>query len=123
MAQWDGIENASRGNHVAALPNDEWRDLIGGVPFAMHGVAVEGDRLVFSGASGSYGEMAAANADDTFNSCAAVGTLEVVYLSNNAGNQILLQGTATAGISIGSYNNAPTALSSRIIFPKQIYPS
>lgn len=105
VAQWDGIENASRGKHVAALPNGEWRDLIGGVPFAMHGVAVEGDRLVFSGANGSYGEMAAANAD-TFNSCNAVGTLEVVYFSNNAGNQMLLQGTTTAGISIGSYNNA-----------------
>ncbi len=103
VACWDGYENAgSSGEHVDTLPNGQWRDTIGDIPFAMSGVTIECDGIVFAGTSSSYGELTSANAASTFNTCASQGTLEIVYVANSTASQMLLQGNSTAGISIGS---------------------
>ncbi len=108
VACWDGVENAgTSGQHVDSLPDNEWRDTIGNVPFVMHGITVEKNCVVLGDTTSSYGELSVTGNANPFNSSATMGTLEIVYRAGTTSteNQMLLQGNTTAGIAIGTYSS------------------
>ena len=104
LACWDGCENAGRGIHNPSAT--VWRDVIGGREFALTGVTVADDRMVFAGTASSYGLMGASGTRETFE-MATNGTLEVVYASaTGTGDQIILQSSTKSGIVFSFYQTS-----------------
>ena len=114
IAMWDGWENDGSGGHATSLT--EWKDTSGQYSFVFNensGIKVEDNRLVLSGESGCYATLDATSSTKTFN-LAKSGTLEVVFRAEKGlpSYSILLQGTSTSGIGVGSYNDVTRWLSS-----------
>ena len=101
-ACWDGYENAGRGVHNPSAT--VWSDVVGGREFALTGVTVADDRMIFAGTASSYGLMGAIGTRATFE-MATNGTLEVVYASaTGTGSQIILQSSSKAGVMLSIYD-------------------
>ena len=103
LAVWDGIENAgSTRQHDSSAA--VWKDVIGDRAFALTGVSIEDDGLVFSGAGAdSRGVLSADDAATSF-AKAGNGTMEIVLIPDTAtGQRVAMQGPSVdgAGISIG----------------------
>ena len=103
LAIWDGIENTgSSRQHDANIT--AWKDVIGDRAFALTGVTITEDGLVFDGTgSSSRGVLAEEDAAATFG-LAGGGTMEIVIIPDEtSGQRIALQGPAGggAGLSIG----------------------
>ena len=98
LALWDGVANVGAGLHDSAAT--VWRDLVGGKEFSLAGVTIADDRLVFAGASTSYGALTAADTAATFG-LATNGTIEILYASATGSTAILLQSSTTSGIAYG----------------------
>ena len=105
LAIWDGIENAgSSRQHDSAIT--EWKDVIGDRAFALTGVTIERDGLVFSGSgASSRGVLSADDATATF-VAAGSGTMEIVLEpdeESEVNQRLALQGPTSnnAGLSIG----------------------
>jgi hypothetical protein len=121
LACWDGVENAGR--HCHASSASIWKDVVGGREFALTGVTVGADRMVFAGTASSYGTLNAANTAATFEK-AKNGTVEIVYASSTGtGNQVILQSTTTSGISLGINNATLLIVHSSKVTPKIAYSS
>ena len=102
IACWDGIENADPGVHDPSAT--KWKDLVAGREFALTGVTVGDNRMVFAGTSGSYGVLSSTDTDNTFER-ATDGTVELVYASDDAtGSHVLLQSTAAANMVVSFWN-------------------
>jgi len=103
LACWDGIENAGAGQHDdgAAV----WKDIVHGYEFTLNGVIIGDDRMTFAGTKTSYGTLNAADTTSIFEA-ARDGTLEIVYVSPDESNQVLLQSSAASGLSFGFWKNA-----------------
>ena len=103
VACWDGVENDGRsGLHVASLT--EWKDTVDNRPFALTGVTVEKNRMVFSGdGATSYGILSLADTQATFEQCKN-GTIEVVACPDGdcASTAIAVMGSSSSGIAIGN---------------------
>ena len=96
LACWDGVENAGAGVHDASAT--AWTDLVAGRQFALTGVTVADDRMVFAGTANSYGLMGKNDTAATFEK-AGGGTLEIVYASaTGTGSQIMLQSSTKSGM-------------------------
>ena len=102
VAHWDGIENAGAGAaHDPAATT--WKDLVGGREFTLNNVTVNADRMTFTGATTSYGNLSANDTAATFG-LANGGTLEIVYAASSTANQVLLQSSTGSGIAFGIWN-------------------
>ena len=96
LACWDGVENAGPCLHNASAT--VWKDLVAGRQFALTGVTVADDSMVFAGSANSYGLMGKDDTAATFEQ-AGNGTLEIVYASaTGTGDQIMLQSSTKSGI-------------------------
>lgn len=103
LAIWDGIENTgSSRQHDANIT--AWKDVVGDRAFALTGVTITEDGLVFDGSgASSRGVLATEDAAATFG-LAGGGTMEIVIIPDEtSGQRIALQGPAGggAGLSIG----------------------
>ena len=105
IACWDAYENNGAGGHSATL--DRWTDTSGRYSFVFHansGITVGAASLGFSGASGCYAELTAADTAATFD-LAKDGTLEVVFrgASDQSATCHVLHSSPASGIAVGSY--------------------
>ena len=119
VACWDGVENDGRsGLHIASLT--EWKDTVGNRPFALTGVTVERDRMVFSGdGANSYGVMSLSDTQATFELCKN-GTIEVVVAPDKdcASSAIAVMGSSSSGVTVGnSGGNLIFSCSHTVNFP------